>query len=143
VLDYHTTNGVTVSVMDKGSRFVSIAASNGFPLLERVSDENCVTKLDSVAFDDQMTVSIELEIPEGAKPGKLCTVVTKDGDTMTVHIPKKSYPGEECRLRVSKAEFFRAQIAQQQFMKSSRSSRAIPQESVKVHRRRSSAQTGL
>jgi len=33
--------------------------------------------------------------------------------------------------------------AQEQFMKSSRSSRAIPQESVKVHRRRSSAQTGL
>jgi len=28
--------------MDKGSRFVSIAATNGFPLLERVSDESCV-----------------------------------------------------------------------------------------------------
>ena len=62
MLDYHTTNGVTVSVMDKGSRFLSIAASKGFPLLERVSDESCVAKLDSVAF------SIEFEIPEGAKP---------------------------------------------------------------------------
>ena len=62
---------------------------------------------------------------------------------MTVHIPKKSYSGQECRLRVSKAEFFRAQIAQEQFMKSSRSSRAITQGSVKLHHRRSTAQTGL
>ena len=75
-----------------------------------------------------MTISIELEIPEDAKPGKLCTLVTKDGDTMTVHIPKKSYPGEECRLRVSKVEFFRAQIAQEQFLKSTPS--AAPQGSV-------------